>query len=124
MVAVSDELPVGKHQFISLSPGVPYQPVVNAQKLVFDNWPMAPDMKLALYSIVGERIRQNIKWGEQNHRGAKWHLILSEEVGEFAQSVLDNHDLAKVREEAVQVAAVALAIVECIDRNGENFKEI
>ena len=87
--------------------------------------------------VVDERIRQDEKWGEQNHpdgtnstfRSAAeqakqvcdyhhrhgtgtWRHILHEEVCEaFAES-----DPAKLRAELIQVAAVAVAWVEAIDR--------
>lgn len=75
----------------------------------------------ALASILLERHRQNEKWGEQNHGLPLWITILMEEVGEFAQTALhkqfNGHKALFVRDEAVQVAAVALAIIECLDRN-------
>jgi hypothetical protein len=91
-----------------------------------------------LADIADERRRQDNKWGEQNHpdgtggphtaayaahdkalcdrehrkgRGT-WLHILQEEVSEaFAES-----DPAKLRAELVQVAAVAAAWIEAIDR--------
>lgn len=72
--------------------------------------------------IAGERIRQNEKWGEQNHDDYTWLAILSEEIGETAQAALHNEfgGCAKgtLRAELVQVAAVAIQWLECIDRNG------
>jgi NTP pyrophosphatase (non-canonical NTP hydrolase) len=71
--------------------------------------------------MLAERKRQDAKWGEQNHELPLYLTILMEEVGEMSQAYLDATFGAKdtaehVREEAVQVAAVALAIVECLDR--------
>lgn len=90
------------------------------------------------YEVVEERIKQDHKWGEQNHpdgtggasnaliskqtrrntdaafqRGeGTWRHILQEEVWEaFAES-----DPKRLREELIQVAAVAVAWVEAIDR--------
>lgn len=86
--------------------------------------------------VYAERVRQVEKWGEQNHpdgthhspihadmvrrdcerafrdgRGT-WRHILSEEVAEaYAET-----DPEKLRAELVQVAAVAVAWVEAIDR--------
>lgn len=77
-------------------------------------------MDLVLADVLAERIRQDDQWGEQNHADHWWHLILTEEVGEVAQAVL--HDWFggpaedTVREELVQVAAVALSWLEAIDR--------
>jgi hypothetical protein len=97
----------------------------------------AADTKV-LGEIAAERARQDEKWGEQNHpdgtgdypeiidadvarmacEGAAeggyldWLHILREEVAEaFAESAPD-----KLRAELVQVAAVAVAWVEAIDR--------
>lgn len=74
----------------------------------------------ALRDVLAERKRQDAKWGEQNHDPFTYLTILTEEVGETAQAALSmrfgSGDPAHLREEAVQVAAVALAIVECLDR--------
>lgn len=78
----------------------------------------------ALQSVLDERQRQNAKWGVQNHDGFVWIAILGEELGELSQAVLETKfggkhgGMENVRAEAVQCAAVALQIVECIDRNG------
>jgi hypothetical protein len=78
-------------------------------------------------SVREERERQDIKWGIQNHTAEWWLAILMEEVGELAQAILETHfdknpehltkgGIVNIRKEAVQSAAVALAIIECIDR--------
>ena len=79
--------------------------------------------------IVEERRRQDAKWGEQNHDPFCWLTVLMEEVGEAAQAALamrfddeapgdaPAYGAAAYRAELVQVAAVALAMVECLDRN-------
>lgn len=89
-----------------------------------------------------ERRAQDKKWGEQNHpdfasmsypihsaadcrqscqaafaRGeGNWYSILLEEVAEAGEE-RDNPEA--LREELIQVAAVALAWVDCIDRRNE-----
>ncbi|SHT53877.1 Uncharacterised protein [Mycobacteroides abscessus subsp. abscessus] len=94
-------------------------------------------MRQVLDEVVAERVRQHDKWGEQNHPdGTKLryerHAILAkalverhaangtityadilwEEVTEaFAET-----DKARLRAELIQVAAVAVAWVEKIDR--------
>lgn len=84
---------------------------------------------LALQDVIDERNRQDYKWGEQNHAPEWWLAILGEEYGELAQAILETHfdanpdgsphgGISNIRKEAVQCAAVALALVECIDRNG------
>lgn len=75
-----------------------------------------------LFDILNERKRQNAKWGEQNHDAYRWLAILSEEVGEAAQAALHNEfgGRAKgtLRTELVQIAAVTIQWLECVDRNG------
>lgn len=71
-------------------------------------------------TISEERERQDVKWGEQNHSDEWWQLILTEEVGEVSQAIL--HDefggkaAGQVKAELVQLAAVAVAWLECIER--------
>lgn len=74
----------------------------------------------ALGDVLDERTRQDVKWGEQNHDPAWYLTILMEEIGEVAKEMLNakfSGDGSKMRNELVQVAAVALAMVECHDRN-------
>lgn len=82
--------------------------------------PFHIDLK-ALISVSMERLRQDQKWGEQNHHPDLWASILVEEVGEFAKASLDARfnggDPREIRKELVQVAAVAIAMLECCDRN-------
>jgi NTP pyrophosphatase (non-canonical NTP hydrolase) len=76
----------------------------------------------ALREITNERRRQDAKWGEQNHDDYRWLAILIEEVGELAQCALHDefggHAAGKLRGELVQVAAVAVSWLECLDRRG------
>lgn len=62
-----------------------------------------------------ERAEQLKKWGYQAHGTFKWLAILSEELGEAAEAMLDK-DMVKVRKEVIQIAAVASAIAQCIDK--------
>jgi hypothetical protein len=66
---------------------------------------------IALLDIIEERNRQDDTFGEQNHQ-------LGEKVvdREWAARDRKSHALDVMRWEAVQVAAVALAMVEAIDR--------
>ncbi len=91
-----------------------------------------------LLDVMNERISQDKKWGEQNHPDGtgrrcdesnaenrrlecekakaagelSWREVLAEEVAEvFAET-----DEAKLRAELVQVAAVAVAWIEALDR--------
>lgn len=86
--------------------------------------------------IWQERKRQNEKWGEQNHHPFIWLSILGEEVGECHEACLEVEfggkpeqrpleewkqlrleEWKQLRKELIQVAAVAEAIVESLDRN-------
>lgn len=83
-----------------------------------------------LDEVSKERERQDQKWGEQNHAPFAYLSILMEEVGEAAQAANDAHvwghgtdtrhwervRLEHLRNELVQVAAVAVAMIECLDR--------
>lgn len=78
-------------------------------------------MNQAIQDIITERTRQDAKWGEQNHDPITWSAILTEECGEFAQCALHHRfggpAASTIRNEAVQVAAVAVAIIEYLDRH-------
>ncbi len=88
------------------------------------------NMTSAAASVDEERRRQDDKWGVQNHSPEWWLAILMEEVGELSQTILETHfdngpeaahlrGIDKIRNEAVQAAAVAMAMIECIDRNSK-----
>lgn len=69
-----------------------------------------------LRDVLNERNKQDAKWGVQNHTPMKWLAILTEEVGEVAKAIIEgNH--GDYRKELVQVAAVAVASIESLDRN-------
>ena len=83
---------------------------------------------LTLNAIMAEGMKQDHKWGEQNHDPAVWLAILTEEVGELAQAILadrfdsgrdeklhDSHHVS-METEAIQVAAVAAHFVEYLSR--------
>lgn len=112
----------------------------------------AREAKTAVEDILGERIRNRIRWGAQNHpsvsplainggdvacnlhglpterqakdrcermmaaRRVTWTDILLEE---FAEAVSAPNDIER-RAELVQVAAVVVAWIECIDRRLAN----
>ena len=79
---------------------------------------VSPEIVAALADVADERRRQNLKWGEQNHSDEMWLVILSEEFGECARGILEGwpnpDDLDK---EIVQIAAAAVAWLECRRRN-------
>ena len=75
-----------------------------------------------LSEVEKERYRQEEKWGEQNHPADHYYCILGEEFGEVGKAICETPvgkaTIADVRAELIQVAAVAVAMVESIDRNG------
>lgn len=101
-----------------------------------------------LKEIQAERERQDKKWGEQNHpfvfltedfgvneysagadiarlvcdeqflkKEGTWEDILNEEVWEALEQAAKGNT-KEFREELIQVAAVVVAMIECLDRNG------
>lgn len=76
-----------------------------------------------LLDIELEKIRQYAMWGEQNHSPVVYFAILAEEFGEVAKEVVElnfntsKKSLENLRNELIQTAAVAIAMVECLDRN-------
>lgn len=76
--------------------------------------------------IEAERQRQDAKWGEQNHHPMEWLAILGEEVGEVNKAALETYfmydhkaaqDYSEYRKELVQVAAVAVKMIQNIDQD-------
>ena len=84
--------------------------------------------KAIIEELKAERIKQELKFGRQNHTPFEWLPILGEEVGEVNKAALETYfkydgadnDYSEYRKELIQVAAVALAMVECLDRNNIN----
>lgn len=83
-------------------------------------------MRARIYrDIDDERDRQEGRFGPQFHSWPVWSAILSEECGEVAEASLHAHwgdrfvagdpRLIHLREELIQVAAVAVQMVEKID---------
>jgi NTP pyrophosphatase (non-canonical NTP hydrolase) len=67
--------------------------------------------------IDTERKRQERMWGQQDHSPAVWLSILAEEFGEVAKALNEN-DPSGYKGELIQVAAVAVAMIESVQRNG------
>lgn len=74
------------------------------------------NQEIAIGNILVERIRQDTKWGEQNHDPAIWLSILMEEVGEASKAYLEGDGVGYVHE-MIQVGAVVVAMLECSFRN-------
>jgi NTP pyrophosphatase (non-canonical NTP hydrolase) len=69
-----------------------------------------------LMAVAAERDRQDLLWGEQNHSQAVWYAILGEEFGEVGRAINEG-DVAGYKAELIQLAAVAVAMVESLERN-------
>jgi NTP pyrophosphatase (non-canonical NTP hydrolase) len=71
-----------------------------------------------------ERKRQDEKWGEQNHPDNIWYLILAEEMGELAKALLPEASGkdGNAHKELIEVAAVAVAWLEAIDRRSASIE--
>ena len=84
--------------------------------------------------IDDERERQIQKWGIQQHHALEWLAILTEEVGEMSQAVIEgwrarseeqeNHTLKALRDELVQIAAVAVAALEDLDLRFSDIRDL
>lgn len=80
-----------------------------------------------LQDLIEERNFQDRKWGEnRNHDCAVWLMILGEEVGEANKAALEakfgldcehEYKIKELRQELVQVAAVAVDFIEYLDRH-------
>lgn len=81
----------------------------------------------AMIDVTAERRRQAAKWGVQSHTWPEWLVILSEEVGEVGRAMCGvlwgGDDLEQLRRELVQVAAVAVQIIEAIDADQAEGQE-
>ncbi len=96
-------------------------------------------MENILKEVRQERLKQNEKWGEQNRNVVEWVAILTEEVGEVAKEAVDfyfangevnphlragenlqKQRIENYRKECIQVAAVAVQMVESLDRQLKN----
>lgn len=73
--------------------------------------------------ILAERNFQDNKWGIRTMDPTLWLPILGEEVGEVNKAVVeiifDKADKQNLRDELIQVAAVALAMIEDLDRQNQ-----
>ena len=93
--------------------------------------PLSPRLGLAIHQVVEERDRQFQKFGDQSWKpDGLWLAILMEEVGEVAHElneVLDTlgrsgagmspglTERIRIRDEIIQVAAVAIAWLEAAE---------
>lgn len=82
--------------------------------------------------VQAEMDRQVDLFGEQNHLPVEWVAILGEEFGEVSKEALQDHfkksygyegSLDNYRVECIQVAAVAISMAKCYDRNKGKVNE-
>lgn len=94
---------------------------------------MSP-IERVLFDVAYERVQQDRKWGpNRNLSNDRWAVILGEEFGEACEATLElphyvgdvrrAEGVAKLRNEAIQAAAVAVAWVEAMDRQEAKSKE-
>lgn len=83
-----------------------------------------------IFQEIGtERMRQDSKRGIQNHHPEKWLSILMKEVGSASKAAIEAYPfrvklnksdhrawLGRYRREMIQVAAVAVAAIDALDR--------
>lgn len=79
-----------------------------------------------LREIVDERDRQDAKWGGASHDDdksvAEW-VQLIQDYASWARIMGGMDNVVKARRRLMQVAALALAACECLDRKGEGVSE-
>lgn len=69
-----------------------------------------------------ERVRQDKKWGEQNHGDDYWLGIFVEEVGEIAKAVIERKD-DEITTEVIHAIAVLSGWTECRQRRPSDTLE-
>jgi NTP pyrophosphatase (non-canonical NTP hydrolase) len=74
-------------------------------------------------AIRAERVRQDQKWGPQDHSPSHWFIILSEEIGEIAKAIYEN-DKEEYEKELVQSASVIVAALETFHRKGAGYVDL
>ncbi len=80
------------------------------------------DLDHSIRLIRYEHLRQIRKWHIQKHHPFVWLSILMEEVGELAKAIneceFNDCRISKVQDEAVQVATLAIKILEMSQSEG------
>lgn len=86
----------------------------------------SPGQARVIARVLDERDRQDKKWGTidnfDNRSPHEWMTILTEEVGELAEAFLER-DQENAIEEATHVAAVAVGILESLQRRSITERE-
>ena len=88
---------------------------------------MTPEtrLKLVLEEVQSERARQDLKWGGADHDDKwtplDWHEMIADYNG-WARRMATMGSVDKARMRYIQVAALAVAAVEAIDRQTQIAK--
>lgn len=78
----------------------------------------------ALELVRAERGLQDARWGDQSSKtGLQWLSVETEELGEVARA-LNEGDVTKLKEEVIQVAAVAVVWLEALNKREQEPKEV
>ena len=83
---------------------------------------MSSEIRNQIFDRISyERENQDLKWGDRSISENRlpytmWITILSEEVGEAAKEVLEKNK-ENLKKEILQVAAVAVAILEVLEND-------
>ncbi len=76
--------------------------------------------------IVIENEKQTEKWGVQIHSLFEWQNYTTEELGELAKAIAENHyrkgSWQDIYKEAIQVATLSLKIAEMVLEKNIKFK--
>ena len=121
-----------KHEVLGIEPENKINPEITKEYLELDKI----SLMMVLKEVGYEREKQHDKWGEQNRNPLEWLGILAEEFGEVSREAVDyyfengtefvvdetkemiqSERLSRYRAELIQVAAVAVQAIECLDRN-------
>ena len=74
-----------------------------------------------MLAVLGEREKQDFKWGDQTRNSDQlWTVILTEELGEVAREVYENNPPAMFKE-IIQCAAVCFAWAEAYLNRSELY---
>lgn len=90
---------------------------------------LSGEQAAVINNVLEERRRQDNKWGVQNHQLGLWTGILGEEYGELCEAInetvfdngTDKGGYENIKKEAIQVAAVAVGFLECLERNKKHW---
>jgi NTP pyrophosphatase (non-canonical NTP hydrolase) len=106
----------------------PFRPLVDINDMGFS---LLKEARRSIFEDVdGECAEQEEKWGVNAKRAEQpaslWYIVLAEEVGEAARVICDAwnalnpEQLEALRDELVQIAAVAVSWIQALDSSALN----